>query len=90
LLQVVLRIPNVFISGHNYRKLNKIQTNKESYMKVNWDSKACCHSGNCVKSLPEVFKIESGNFVIQPENATEAEVLKVVEACPAKAFSVVS
>jgi uncharacterized Fe-S cluster protein YjdI len=37
-----------------------------------------------------VFKIESGNFVIQPENATEAEVLKVVEACPAKAFSVVS
>jgi uncharacterized Fe-S cluster protein YjdI len=59
-------------------------------MKVNWDSNACCHSGNCVKTLPEVFKIENGNFVIQPENASEAEVLKVVAACPAKAFSVES
>jgi uncharacterized Fe-S cluster protein YjdI len=59
-------------------------------MKVNWDSEKCSHSGNCVKSLPEVFKIENGNFVIEPEKASEAEVLKVVAACPAKAFSVVS
>lgn len=59
-------------------------------MKVNWDSEKCSHSGNCVKSLPAVFKIENGNFVIQPENANEAEVLKVVAACPAKAFSVES
>lgn len=57
-------------------------------MEVIWDSKACCHSGNCVKSLPEVFKVENGNFVIHPENASEAEVRKVVAACPAKAFQV--
>ncbi len=57
-------------------------------MKVNWDSKACSHSGKCVGSLPDVFKIENGQFVIQPENASEAEVLKAVEACPSKAFSV--
>lgn len=56
-------------------------------MKVNWDSQACCHSGNCVKSLPEVFKIENGNFVIQPENASDEKVHKVIDACPAKAFS---
>lgn len=57
-------------------------------MKVNWDSEKCIHNGNCVRSLPEVFKIENGNFVIQPENASEAEVLKVVAACPGKAFTV--
>lgn len=59
-------------------------------MKVSWDSKVCCHSGNCVKSLPEVFKVENGNFIIQPENASEEEVIKVVNACPAKAFSIES
>ena len=57
-------------------------------MKVNWDSKACSHSGKCVGALPEVFKIENGQFVIEPENASEAEVLKAVAACPSKAFSV--
>ena len=57
-------------------------------MEDDWDSKACCHSGNCVKSLPEVFKVENGNFVIQPENASEAEVHRVVAACPAKALQV--
>lgn len=56
-------------------------------MKVNWDSEKCCHSGKCVAALPEVFKIENGQFLIQPENASEAEVMKVVEACPAKAFT---
>ncbi|MFV1922333.1 MAG: (4Fe-4S)-binding protein [Methylotenera sp.] len=59
-------------------------------MKVNWDSEKCIHNGNCVRTLPNVFKIENGNFVIQPENASEEEVLKVVAACPGKAFSVES
>ncbi len=56
-------------------------------MKVNWDSEKCSHAGKCVGALPEVFKIENGQFVIQPENASDAEVMKVVEACPAKAFT---
>lgn len=57
-------------------------------MKVLWEEKMCCHSGNCVKSLPEVFKIENGAFVIQPENAEEKEVRTVVMACPAKALRI--
>ena len=57
-------------------------------MKVHWDSKVCCHSGNCVKSLPEVFKIADGKFVIEPQNASEADVRKVVHACPAHAFRI--
>jgi len=59
-------------------------------MKVNWDSNACSHSGKCVGALPEVFKIENGNFVIRPEKASEEEVLKAVANCPAKAFTVES
>lgn len=57
-------------------------------MKVVWDNNACCHSGNCVKSLPEVFKVENGAFVIEPENANESDVRKVVAACPAKALKI--
>lgn len=57
-------------------------------MKVVWDDKACCHSGNCVKSLPEVFKIENGQFVIQPENASDDQVRQVVAACKANALKV--
>lgn len=57
-------------------------------MKVHWNSKVCCHSGNCVKSLPEVFKIVDGNFVIEPQNASETDVRKVVNACPAYALRI--
>ncbi len=57
-------------------------------MKVIWDDKACCHSGNCVRTLPEVFKIENGQFVIQPENASDEQVLEVVAACKANALRV--
>ena len=35
-------------------------------MKVNWDEEVCTHSANCVKSLPQVFKVEGGKFVIDP------------------------
>ena len=57
-------------------------------MKVIWDDKACCHSGNCVKTLPEVFNIENSHFVIQPENASDEQILQVVLACPGKALRV--
>ncbi|KAB2321286.1 hypothetical protein F8A86_05240 [Betaproteobacteria bacterium SCN1] len=57
-------------------------------MKVVWNDKACCHSGNCVKTLPEVFKVENGQFVIQPENASAERVQQVVDACPAQALKI--
>ena len=55
-------------------------------MKVHWNEKACCHSGNCVKSLPEVFAVENDQFVSRPENAPEERVREVVMACPGKAL----
>jgi len=57
-------------------------------MKVNWDEKVCEHAGVCVKTLPAVFKIEAGNFVIDPSAASESEIKDVVAKCPSGALSV--
>ncbi|MGA7869836.1 MAG: (4Fe-4S)-binding protein [Candidatus Binatus sp.] len=57
-------------------------------LQVIWDSKICIHSGNCVKTLPQVFKIENGKFVIDPGAASEAEVRTTVAACPSKALRI--
>jgi hypothetical protein len=34
-------------------------------MKVTYDAQVCIHAGNCVKSLPAVFKVVDGQFVIR-------------------------
>jgi uncharacterized Fe-S cluster protein YjdI len=54
---------------------------------VNWDSNVCIHSANCVKTLPQVFKIENGKFVIDTAAADDAKVRAVVAACPSKALT---
>lgn len=57
-------------------------------LQVAWDSTRCCHSAHCVKTLPQVFMVRNGQFVIQPDAAPEDEVRKVVAACPSQALSV--
>lgn len=57
-------------------------------MEVKWDENVCSHAGVCVNSLPNVFKVEDGNFVIDPSAASEAEVLEVVAKCPSGALTV--
>ncbi|MBN8771758.1 MAG: (4Fe-4S)-binding protein, partial [Thiobacillus sp.] len=32
-------------------------------MKVVWNEKACCHSGNCVQTLQQVFQVADGKLV---------------------------
>jgi hypothetical protein len=32
-------------------------------IQVKWDETACIHSANCVKKLPNVFRVENGQFV---------------------------
>lgn len=56
-------------------------------VKVNWDEETCTHSGNCVKSLPSVFKIIDGKFVIDESGAGEQEVRDTVDKCPSGALS---
>jgi uncharacterized Fe-S cluster protein YjdI len=57
-------------------------------MNIQWDSKKCCHSGVCVKTLPEVFKIQEGQFVIESDRASDKEILEVVKQCPSGALTV--
>ncbi len=57
-------------------------------LEVIWDSKVCIHSGNCVKTLPQVFKVENGKFVIDPGASADAEVRTAVAACPSKALRI--
>jgi uncharacterized Fe-S cluster protein YjdI len=55
-------------------------------LEVTWDKHACIHSGNCVKTLPSVFKVENGRFVIEPSAASEHDVRKAVDDCPSQAL----
>ncbi|MDG1688028.1 MAG: (4Fe-4S)-binding protein [Gammaproteobacteria bacterium] len=57
-------------------------------MEVKWDQNACEHAGVCVNSLPNVFKVEDGNFVIDTNAASEAEVLETIAKCPSGALTV--
>lgn len=57
-------------------------------MKVCWDEERCCHAGICVKELPQVFKVEDGEFKIDAEAAPEEEIRRVVEQCPSGALSI--
>jgi len=57
-------------------------------VQVTWDKDVCIHSGNCVKTLPQVFKVESGRFVIDPSAADDEKVRKAVAACPSGALKI--
>lgn len=56
-------------------------------MNVHWDSEKCQHAGLCVKTLPEVFKVENGQFVIDTSNGSDEAIMQVVRQCPAQAFT---
>ena len=55
-------------------------------MDVTYDSQVCIHAGNCVTSLPTVFKVVDGQFVIDPQGASEAAIRQTVAACPSGAL----
>jgi uncharacterized Fe-S cluster protein YjdI len=57
-------------------------------LQVTWDKDICIHSGNCVKTLPQVFKVEGGKFVIDPAAASDAEVRGAVAKCPSGALKI--
>ena len=57
-------------------------------MKVIYDAQVCIHAGNCVKSLPAVFKVVDGQFVIDQQGASEAAIRQTVAACPSGALQI--
>jgi uncharacterized Fe-S cluster protein YjdI len=57
-------------------------------VQVSWDKNVCIHSGNCVKTLPQVFKVENGKFVIDPSASDDEKVRAAVAACPSGALQI--
>jgi uncharacterized Fe-S cluster protein YjdI len=57
-------------------------------VQVDWDSKVCIHSGTCVKTLPQVFKVENKKFIIDPAAASDEKVIAAVKACPSGALKI--
>jgi uncharacterized Fe-S cluster protein YjdI len=57
-------------------------------MKVTYDVKVCIHAGNCVKTLPTVFKVVDGQFIIDQQGASEAVIRQTVAACPSGALQI--
>lgn len=57
-------------------------------MKVNWNESTCQHAGVCVNTLPAVFKIEDGSFVIDGNAADESKIREVCAACPSGALTI--
>ena len=46
-------------------------------VKIGWDEKTCIHAGECVKGLPQVFKVEDGKFVVDAAAAGAADGIKL-------------
>jgi uncharacterized Fe-S cluster protein YjdI len=57
-------------------------------MKVSYDKDMCIHSAKCVNSLPSVFQVKDGNFVIIQDGAPEDKIRETVNACPSKALKI--
>lgn len=57
-------------------------------MQVKWDEHKCCHAGVCVQELPEVFKVENGEFVINTEAASKEAIAEVCSQCPSGALKI--
>lgn len=57
-------------------------------MQVKWDENKCCHVGVCVKSLPNVFKVEDGEFVTDTSQASEEDIENIVKQCPSGALEI--
>jgi uncharacterized Fe-S cluster protein YjdI len=54
---------------------------------VEWQNSKCIHSGNCVKSLSNVFRPREQPW-IQMNHATTAEIIVAVGKCPSGALSI--
>lgn len=55
---------------------------------VDWDQDRCIHSGQCCKSLPAVFKLDDGRFIVDESQAEDTEIKMVVQRCPSGALKI--
>ena len=53
-------------------------------MKVTYDAQVCIHAGNCVRSLPAVFKVVNGQFVLSSTNKVRVKGRSAKRSRPAR------
>lgn len=63
----------------------KIHTYESDDITVEFDSKRCLHSAECVKGLPSVFNPDEKPWV-QPDQASVGEIKEAVHHCPTGAL----
>lgn len=63
----------------------KIHSYETDEITIEFDSKRCLHSAECVKNLPAVFNPDDKPWV-QPENASAEKLKEVVHHCPTGAL----
>ena len=68
----------------NANDLKKDYTNGE--ITVVWQSVKCIHSGNCVKTNPDVFQPKEKPWV-KMDNSTTEKIIEAVNNCPSGALS---
>lgn len=51
-----------------------------------WKPELCQHAAECVRGLPQVFNVDRRPWIM-PENATDAEIMEVIDRCPSGALS---
>jgi len=69
---------------------NKRMSNKQSYegsrITVYFDASRCIHAGRCVKGLPDVFRVGSGEPWIAPDAASADDIAELCNTCPSGAL----
>ena len=58
-------------------------------MQVTYNANVCIHAGNCVQSLPAVFKVVDRQFIIDQQGANEVAIRQTVAACPSGALQII-
>jgi len=59
---------------------------KTEELTIVWKPERCQHAGVCVKMLPNVYDPKARPWC-KPENATPAELMAQVDACPSGALT---
>lgn len=67
------------------KNLKKEYTNGE--VTIVWQSSKCMHSGNCIRSLPGVFRPKESPW-IKVDAASSDELIQAVSKCPSGALSI--
>ena len=66
---------------------NMIKEYSNDEITILWEPSKCCHSGNCARGLPSVFKPRDKPW-IQMSGAGSEEIRATVAKCPSGALSI--